>query len=283
MRNSQLSSSEIIALANSRLEKAGDLYRRSRWLQVATFLFSVASIFIANPYTYIPALLALGVQIYSWSVRRSAGSRHNEGEEGRTRGLLLDALGSAEERVDLNNWLIRVSPRQGDSPPPPVPPDYFASTAPVGMRRLCDHLQENAFWNKFMYKEAADYYGKILWVFVIVAIAAVLVAIPLASDGQNLILARLIVVALASGAAFTQWSEVSAWRSAETKSELLDRRLEALSDCSEEELRSGRIGALLSAYGDYCVATSGAPPTPTWLYKRHGAHVNQLWTRRAAT
>ncbi|MFF0760597.1 hypothetical protein ACFYWH_11205 [Streptomyces sp. NPDC003737] len=283
MSNSQLSSSEIIGLANNQLEKAGDLYRRSRWLQVTTFLLSVTSIFIANPYTYIPALLALGIQVYSWSVRRSAVSRHNEGEEGRTRGQLLDALGSAEERVDLNNWLIRVAPRQGDSPPDPVSPDYFASTAPAGMRRLCDHLQENAFWNKFMYKEAADYYGKILWGFVIAAIAAVLVAIPLASDGQNLILARLIVVALASGAAFTQWSEVAAWRSAETKSELLDRRLEALSDCTDDELRLGRIGALLSAYGDYCVATSGAPPTPTWLYKRHGAHVNQLWARRLAT
>lgn len=283
MSNSQLSSSEIIALANNQLEKAGDSYRTSRWLQVTTFSLSLASIFIANPYTYIPALFALGVQTYSWSVRRRAGNRHNEGEEGRTRGLLLDALGAAEERVDLNNWLIRVYPRQTDSPPPPVSPDYFASTAPVGMRRLCDHLQENAFWNKFMYKEAADYYGKILWAFVIAAITAVLVAIPLASDGQNLILARLIVVALASGAAFTQWTEVSAWRSAETKSELLDRRLEALADCTDEQLRSGRIGALLSAYGDYCVATSGAPPTPTWLYRRHGARVNQLWARRAAT
>ncbi|GAA0322893.1 hypothetical protein GCM10009540_48240 [Streptomyces turgidiscabies] len=250
---------------------------------MATFLLSVLSIFIANPYTYIPALLALGVQVYVWSVRRGAGNRHNEGEEGRTRGLLLDALGAAEERVDLNNWLIRVWPRQGEQLPEPVPPNYFSSTAPVGMRRLCDHLQENAFWNKFMYKEAADYYGRILWGFVVVAVTAVLVAIPLASDKQNLILARLIVVALASGAAFTQWSEVAAWNSAHSKSELLDRRLEALSDCIDEELRSSRVGALLSAYGDYCVATSGAPPTPTWLYKRHGDHVNQLWARRLAT
>ncbi|MER7597587.1 hypothetical protein [Streptomyces hydrogenans] len=134
-----------------------------------------------------------------------------------------------------------------------------------------------------IYKEAADYYGKVLWGFVVVAISATLVAIPLASGEQNLILARLIVVSLASGVAFTQWSEVSAWRSAATKSELLDRRLEALSDCTEEDLRANRVGALLLAYGDYCVATSGAPPTPTWLYERHKEDMNRLWALRLAT
>ncbi|MEU9082306.1 hypothetical protein [Streptomyces sp. NPDC048357] len=282
MTNSQPSSSEIIALANSQLEKAGAGFRRSRWLQVATFTLSVISIFISTAWTYIPAVLALGIQVFSWVTRNKAAKCHGAGEEGRMRGLLLDALGSTEERVDLNNWFSRVTPRPGESPPTPAPPDYFASQSSTGLKRLCEHLQENAFWGKQLYKEAADYYGRMLWGFTTASVAAILIAIPVASDGHGLVLARLIVVALASGAAFTQLSEVAAWKSAESKSETLDRRLESLADCTDEELRSTRIGTLLSAYGDYCTATAGAPPVPTWIYLREKDRVNSLWARRTS-
>ncbi|MEU0726241.1 hypothetical protein [Streptomyces sp. NPDC006140] len=280
MTSSQASSHEIIALANAQLEKAAKGYRASRWLQVATFTLSVISVFITSPLAYIPALIALGVQVSSWVTRNKAAKCHSAGEEGRIRGLLLDALGAVEERVDLSNWFGRVTPFPGETPPAPVPPDYFASDAPLGMKRLCAHLQENAFWGKQLYKSAAEYYGRMLWVFSTVTVGVILIAIPITSDENDIILARLIVVALASGAAFTQLTEVMAWRSAESKSEILDRRLDSLATFTENELSSSRIGAVLSAYGDYCIATSGAPPVPTWIYSRQKDRVNSLWARR---
>ncbi|MBD9729109.1 hypothetical protein PV755_38015 [Streptomyces caniscabiei] len=280
MTSSQASSHEIIALANAQLEKAAKGYKASRWLQVATFVLSVTSVFITNPLTYIPALIALGVQVSSWVTRNRAAKCHSAGEEGRIRGLLLDALGTIEERVDLNNWFGRVTPPAGETHPAPVPSDYFASAAPLGMKRLCDHLQENAFWGKQLYKSTADYYGRMLWVFSIVSVGVILIAIPITSDENDIILARLIVVALASGAAFTQLTEVMAWRSAESKSEILDRRLDSLATFTEEELSTSQIGTVLSAYGDYCIATSGAPPVPSWIYLRQKDRVNALWARR---
>ncbi|MFR0356910.1 hypothetical protein [Streptomyces sediminimaris] len=281
MTSSQASPHEIIALANAQLEKAAKGYRRSRWLQVVTFALSIGSIFVTSPLAYIPALIALGVQISSWVARNKAAKCHSAGEEGRIRGLLLDALGAVDERVDLSNWFDRVTPPAGETLPAPVAPDYFASDAALGMKRLCEHLQENAFWGKHLYKSAAAYYGRMLWTFAIVSIGVILIAIPMTSDENNIILARVIVVALTSGAAFTQLAEVMAWRSAEMKSEILDRRLDSLAALAEEELASSRIGTVFSAYGDYCIATSGAPPVPTWIYTRQRDRINSLWSRRA--
>ncbi|MET7826276.1 hypothetical protein ABZT23_16495 [Streptomyces sp. NPDC005386] len=283
MTGSQLSSLKVIGLADSQLEKASYWYKWSRRLPIATFALSTASIFISNPYTYIPALLALGVQVYSWILRDKAGDFHSNGEEGRTHGLSLDALGSTEERLELNRWLSRVSSGPAQQATAPASADYFASNSPIGMRRLCDHLQENAFWNMHQYRKTAAHYARILWIFAGLTIALILVAIPLASGDRSLILARVLVAALASGAALTQFSEVRSWKSAEGKSERLDTRLDSLTSFSEEELRRDKLGTILAVYGEYRVTTASAPPIPKWLYDREKEHLNDLWTQRTTS
>ncbi|WP_147481100.1 hypothetical protein [Streptomyces shenzhenensis] len=278
-----MSSLEVIGLADGQLEKASDWYKWSRRLPIATFALSIVSIFISNPYTYIPALLALGVQVCSWISRDKAGKFHSNGEEGRTHGLSLNALGSTEERLELNKWLSRVTPMPPGQATEPAAPDYFASNSPVGMRRLCDHLQENAFWNMHQYQKTAAHYTRILWIFAGTTITSILVAIPLSSGGRSLILARVLVAALASGAALTQFSEVRSWKSAAVKSERLDSRLDSLASFSEEELRRDKLGTILAVYGDYRVTTASAPPIPKWLYDREKDHLNELWARRTAS
>jgi hypothetical protein len=281
--NVQVSSLEVIGLADEQLERANYWYKWSRRLPIATFALSSASIFISNPYTYIPALLALGVQICSWIFRDNAGKYHSDGEEGRTHGLSLNALGGTEERLELDKWFSRVSPRPTQQPTEPAASDYFASSSPTGMRRLCDHLQENSFWNMHQYRKTAAHYARILWVFAGLTVVAVLVATPLTSGDRSLIFARVLVSALASGAALTQFSEVRSWKSAEAKSERLYVRLDSLSSFSEEELRRDKLGTILSVYGDYRVTTASAPPIPKWVYDKEKDHLNSLWDRRTAS
>ncbi|UBU13485.1 hypothetical protein [Nonomuraea gerenzanensis] len=279
MSSSPLSSAEIISIANAELTKASKGYSLSRHLQLATFVLGVGSILIPNTYTYIPALLALITQMSSWIYRHKAGQLHGVGDEGRMRGLLLDALGPTSEKLDLSNWLSRVSEKSREKAKSSVDPDYFASGTKVGAQRLCEHMQENAFWGKCLYKVTAARYTRItLWIAAI-GVLSVLVAIPLTSS-QNLVLARILVAVLASGAAVTQVSEILSWRSAETKIEILDRRLEKLATCSEDELKTRRLDALLAVYGDYCVATATAPPIPDFLYRRERARLNDLWKQR---
>ncbi|MGW0647479.1 hypothetical protein ACWD4T_01520 [Streptomyces umbrinus] len=283
MTTSQLSSLEVIGLADGQLEKASNWYKWSRRLPIATFVLSTVSIFISNPYTYIPALLALGVQVCSWILRDKAAEFHGNGEEGRTHGLSLNALGSTEERLELNRWLSRIGPRPTGQATNQAAPDYFASNSPIGMRRLCDHLQENAFWNTHQYRKTAAHYARILWIFAGMTVTFTLVAIPLTSGGRSLIFARVLVAALASGAALTQFSEVRSWKSAEAKSERLDIRLDSLSKFSEDELRRDKLGTILAVYGEYRVTTASAPPIPKWLYDREKEHLNDLWAQRATS
>lgn len=283
MTISQASSHEVIKLANIQLEKASQWYKWSRRLPIATFTLSTVSIFISNPYTYIPALLALGVQVCSWIFRDKAGDLHRSGEEGRTHGLSIDALGSTDDRLELSKWLSRIDPCLTLQITNPATSDYFASNSPIGIRRLCDHLQENAFWNMHQYRKTAAYYSRILWIFTGMTAAVTLVAIPLTSEGRGLIFARVLVAALASGAALTQFSEVRSWRSAEAKSERLDSRLDSLTSFSEEELRRDKLGAILAIYGEYRVTTASAPPIPKWTYDREKEHLNDLWAQRTTS
>ncbi|WP_327109012.1 hypothetical protein [Nonomuraea glycinis] len=279
MSSSPLLSTEIISIANAELTRASKGYRLSRQLQLATFVLGVSSILIPNTYTYIPALLALITQVTSWISRHKAGQLHGVGDEGRMRGLLLDALGRSSEKLDLSNWLSRVSEKSRGTAKSSADPNYFASGASAGVQRLCEHMQENAFWGKCLYKATAARYTNITLWFSAIGALAVLVAIPLASN-QNLIIARILVAVLASGAAVTQVSEILSWRSAEAKIETLDRRLEKLAVYSEDELKTVRLDALLAVYGDYCVATATAPPIPDLLYHRERARLNDLWKQR---
>lgn len=272
---------EVIGIANHQLEKAARCYRLSRRTQILTLILGLSSIFLENVLAYIPALLALVSQTYSWFIRNRAENYHGIGEEGRTYGLLMDGLGWTGERVELTNWFGRVGQRGDEPTPAPVPPDYFASQSAAGLRRLCDHLQENAFWGKHTYKETATLYGRFLWTFVAVAVGFVLVSIPATPGGQGLILARVLVAILASGAAYAQLGEVMAWRSAEAKSDALDRRLEILAPLTEKELRSNHVGTVFSVYGHYCTATAAAPPIPHFIYSRERDRINRLWEVRS--
>lgn len=277
MSSSRLSAVDVMALAHEELAEASRRYRWSRQLQVITFAASVVSIFVSSQYAYYAALVALISQGLSWTLRIHANGQQSIGDEGRMRGLLLDALGATTERIDLANLVNRISSDARARAVASVDPNYFASKAPYGVVRLRDHLQENAFWGKCLYGAAADRYSRLLIAFGVAAIAVVLVAIPLAPHGQSLVVARVLVTALSFGAALTQINEILSWRSAKSKIETVDRRLEVLATLSETQLMSQGIEALFAVFGDYCVATATSPPFPGSIYLRQRRHLNTLW------
>lgn len=277
MSSSRLSAVDVMALAHEELAEASRGYRWSRQLQVVTFAASVISIFVSGQYAYYSALVALISQSLSWTLRIHASGQQSIGDEGRMRGLLLDALGATTEHIDLANLVNRISSDARARAVESVDPNYFASKAPQGVARLRDHIQENAFWGKCLYGAAADRYSKLLTAFGAAAIAVVLVAIPLAPHGQSLVVARVLVTALSFGAALTQINEILSWRSAKSKIETVDRRLEVLATLSERQLMSQGIEALFAVFGDYCVATATSPPVPKSIYMRQRQHLNTLW------
>lgn len=277
MRSSQFSAIDFMALAHEELAEASRGYRWSRILQVVTFAASVISIFVLTPYAYYPALAALASQGLSWLFRLHARSLQSIGDQARMRGLLLDALGPTTEHIDLADLVHNIGSDARIRAAKSVDPDYFASKASPGLGRLRDHLQENAFWGKCLYAAAVRRFTIWLSLFGGAVIVVVLVAIPLAPHGESLIAARILVTTLTFGAALTQVNEILSWRSAKSKIELVDRRLEALSALSEKQLATKSLEALFAVFGDYCVATANSPPLPRGIYLRERQQLNSLW------
>jgi hypothetical protein len=275
--SSRLSAVDVIALAHEELTEASRGYQRSRQLQIATFAASIASIFASSRYAYWLALFALISQGASWILRSRASDHQSIGEEGRMRGLLLDALGSTTEHIDLADLVNRISSDARARATGSVDPNYFASKASQGVTRLRDHLQENAFWGKNLYKATADRYSRLLAAFAIAAIVTALVAIPIAPHDQSLTVARVAVTSLSFGAALTQFNEILSWRSAKSKIEMVDRRLEMLAPLSKSQIISQGIEALFAVFGDYCVATAVSPPVPKGIYLSQRQRLNNLW------
>jgi PAS domain-containing protein len=277
--SSPASSINIMALAHEELANSERAYRHSRQLQILTFIFSVTSIFTTLPYTYLFALGTLFVQVAAWRRRAHARSLQAVGDEGRMRGLLIDALGSTNEGLDLTNLLQRFSETARDRASRSANPDYFASSLPPSPQRLREHLQENAFWGKILYDMAAKRYRWAVYGLAACSVVVILVAIPLAPRQQALLIARIMVVALTFGAALTQASDIWSWRTASSRIENVDRRLAVLSNYSDDELKGDRLESLLAVFGDYCVST-GVPPIPRKVYQDNRRRLNDLWNER---
>ena len=110
MSGPRVSAVDVMALAHEELSDASRWYRWSRGLQVLTFIASVASVFADSRYAYYPALFALISQGVSWTLRIRASGQQALGDEGRMRGLLLDALGATTEYIDLADLVNRIGP-----------------------------------------------------------------------------------------------------------------------------------------------------------------------------
>lgn len=274
------SAAEIIALGNAELGRASSLYRGGRLLQILTFAASIAAIFASGISTYFLALVALVSQSSSWATRYRARLLQSVGDEARSRGLLLDALDTSTEPVDMAILLNRFSSKARLEAAGSENPDYFASDSQPGLRRLRENLQENAFWAKCQYDSVVTDYYKQFAAFAVVALLAVLVAIPLAPRDQAANLARILVAALTFGAGFTQLNEIQLWKAAARRLEAVDRRLESLVPFSDIALSQSRLESVLAVFADYCVATTAAPPVPTKIYLRDRIRLNAVWDDR---
>jgi len=279
--SSPISSNELIACSHTLFAESTKKYKHSRYSQTATLVLSIASVFVPQQLiVYMLALCAFASQSVAWVLRARASRFHVDGDEARMRSVLFDAFGAAAEPLELNNLLARIGTRMRAAANRELNPDYYASSLPSGATRLRDHLQENCFWSKHLYEAARKQYAGLLAIFVTIAVGAILVAFPLAPRGQSLILAKVIVSVLSFGAALTQLNEILAWRLAANKNEILDRRLDLLARHSENELRMGQLPGLLAVFGDYCVASSLAPPIPQFVYRKERARLNTLWDER---
>lgn len=263
----------LLGIARAASQEAKRLLGLRLWAHGATFVFTLMSFAVQDPWTLYPVLGAVLAESIAWAIRFRADTLHHSAEQARRSAVLMNAFGLTKEpadaidlRADLGQSLVTKAESLEDS-------QYYASTTPPGPERLREVLQESAFWSKHLYATAAS------WSFVLCAAPILLLGLgaiilgPLHSPIVHLVLARVAVSALTALISVDQLSEGLAWRRAADIAVHTDHALGRA---------SSRVDAdMLAVFAEYSVGTASAHPIPEWIYRRGHQSLEAAWKLRA--
>lgn len=264
----------LLALARAEIEESKRYSLWRTWMHRLTLIASVGALLAPVQSVYPLSVMALVTEALAWWCRYVASTLHGRGEEARRRALLLDSFGRTQEPLDITDLRARFSPRAQRRADKFEDTNYYASSEPPGLARLRGHLQESAFWSKHLYDAAAI---RSRWhAFGVPVILTVVIALawPVLPSSIGTLLARALVLFLSLLFAFDEFSRNLAWGAASAQAERVDRRLEAL--------KVDDLEPVLALFGDYSVATAGAPPIPSSVYQSEKARLDELWKQRKA-
>ncbi len=263
----------LVELATAEEESAKRLL--FRWLpgcHIAAAALTVAALFMPLPWTYVLAALVFALQGTAWHLRREALAKHRLSDQGRRRALLINALGTNSERLDIADLRMRFSDWASERAAEKSRPDYWAE-ADGGLGGVLTNLQESAFWSHHLYRAAARRMWRIVLA-VGLGLAVIIVVGLLVFDGDTeLAVARVLVVALSLLIGLDLIGQALAWSVAAREADLVDRRLDLVNGAQLED-------PLLAIIADYAVATSIAPPIPDSFYEREKPKLDARWEER---
>jgi len=246
---------------------------------LATAISLVLLVVPPNSSTLIPDLAAIltaalvGVGFWFFRVWERT---HALGEAIRQSMMLEDALGFRPDPAILTGILAEVGEDTERKATDVTTAPYYESTAPLGLKRLADHLQESAFWTAYQSCWFRKGIGAVLLVLLLASGAGwYITATGLAGGSLQAAVARLVlalVVALAN-VGFINWyirlGDVyhGAMGIVNTINSL---------DTTSPSYQTG----LMRLYSDYNCLLASAYPIPDILYKVWGKRLNDLWRKR---
>lgn len=277
----------LLALSRAELEQAklrAAQADRGNWAALACGLLAIVlppepylpqvSQYIPAATPYLLAIAALLCQLYAVRERTEAGELRARGEEGLRRALLMDALGTTQEPLDIADLRQRMSAGAEATAANFEDPKYYASEQPPGAERLFALLQESAFYSKHLYAAAARTAGHRVVTTVVGLIVGLLMALTAATSGTvGVTIARVAVLAIGGVIALDWYTQFIAWGRAGRESERVDQRIEKLIQPSLGE-------SAMAIFSDYAGATLTAPPIPTPVYATESSKLKQTWKGR---
>jgi hypothetical protein len=262
----------LLALSRAEADEAKRLWIVSTLAHASTIIFGAGALFLAEPITYVLALLALAAEGGAWSARYLAAERHELAEEGRRRAILIENLGSDPESLDRTAITCRFSRRARTNAAEVEDPDYWATGLEPGPDRLREALCESAFWSCSLYRTAARWLTVVTSVLIVILILGVLALISISLDGAAAVASRVGVVFLTVLITSDALSTMLDWRTASAMSDRVLRRLE-IADPTD-------LGTVAAIFADYATATAGCRPIPRRIYIVEHDHLNEVWASR---
>ncbi len=190
-----------------------------------------------------------------------------------------NSLGWGISRREINNMLVLAPKSVIAAAESPDEKEYFASTSGIGLERLVDNLEEDAWWSKHLANEMAKWVGLLSVLVTVLAFVLLIVAFQssvaqTAADRIAQVIISIVVFMFSGGyvrLAFDYRDFALKSREVEMQAEQL-RRSPRMDETEAIKLQQ-----------DYQIARSIAPLLPTWNYKRMQGRLNGLWPQRNST
>jgi hypothetical protein len=263
---------------------------KAKWLFVcrlvahcaALGLAITAAVMVESGDTALEIATASGAilcEFLAFWLHHQASDIHSRGREVMRRVMLLDALHPEQAAAALpklqhhfgKDVERRAAALQAQDQQRPEKDqrlfNYYYSRKPLGQLRLRDHLFESAIFSHHLY--AAAWRFSLICLFVLLGLAGTAVAVLVfgthSEHSMTTLFVRLLIALVAFVPASQELDHLLLYRSVEVQLGELLKRVEALyaEPLDDKQIHAG----LLADVGDYCAATTFAPPIRTLVYQ----------------
>jgi len=160
---------ELVGYQRAEFAKAGQVRMWMIVTQIMVALPAIGSVFVeAGPCVLLLALAGLAMVLTWLALERRYSRLRQACGRARRASLIMGGLGQSISAVELLSIKETLSATE-DQAKRFVDPNYFASQAPPGRRRLGEMLQESAFWTSRMQGESA----RLMWGAFLLSVIAV--------------------------------------------------------------------------------------------------------------
>jgi hypothetical protein len=249
--------------------------RLKTWLLILQFLVALPaalSIFVESNAVATYALAIVGLlALLAWLGfdLRLRGHR-DAAERARRAGLViygLDAKLSAAELREIADS-FKVTPARAAAA---FRPNYFASVAPPGPRRLAQMVEESAYYTADLQRGSALFMGVVFGSCVLVLLLGLGAALAVSTQSTLMVLGRLFLVFLVFALSSDVWGAVQGHLATASTSESVYRRLAAAGAAGYP------LEDVLLIVGDYNAAADSSPLTVPIVFRWRRERLGQLW------
>lgn len=262
---------QLVGYQRAEFAKAGRLRIWMIAAQVCTAIPAILSVFIEKqPWLLLFAAFSV-IAILAWILfeRRYSASRRTSGRARRAT-LIMGGLGIPISPVELLSIRGMLSVTEAEAAAY-EDPDYFASKAPCGRRRLGEMLQESAFWTSQLQGESAKVMWAAFFISMVVSGLAFAVVVGVTKPVVHEQVARVI---LAVVALLMSGDIVGSAVSHSEASRAIERIVDRLADAEGRQFPEPDVLLILT---DYYAIVESAPIAIPGLYKMHRDHLERLF------
>lgn len=262
----------LLALSRVEQQYSKKLMSRRLWAHAATLTLGIVSLFLDDPWVYIPTVGALVTEAVAWYLKYLAEETHGRTEQAQRLQLLGQALGQQPDPSAVAELNASFSTAARSDAPNHEDANYYAAGTPIGPERLRKSIQESAFSSGQLYGFAARRSVlRLVLILAFIALAVFLLAVVAAGE-VGAFAARAAAVALAALSAVDELGLALGWSGAAATSKRVVDRL--------DHVNVTDLGQMLAVFADYSVATHSAAPIPNKLYKKNQTTIDAAWAAR---